>query len=457
MANEEKELYKFVNDPKYRDKVIAKVHKNEDNAYNKRIKQIEKERDNLSKSRTNEIARIANARWEKLAGGKILVNRTEGKIQLNGVTAAFSSIQGAELNMMAGMRVITKETTSTKSKKHASLGGAVAGGLVLGPVGAVAGGVGLGKTKGQTTGTTISDQIPTCTHLGVMVNLDGFASEVVLLASQVDQSSPAFLKAQSDAQNIIAQLGALAKTPVPAQFLRPEEESSVKVIESQIADKQAELQQAIADRPTYALPAMYRTPEQRELSDKDYLEYLYNTDAQRMLDNANKEAERKERKKSVNAGAVRADDSERYADGNAKKDTGAVRADDSVRYDEKNAKKDTGVVRKVASVIYDIVFWAFSVFMLLFAIVAFTSSGTVSGVLFLITAAAINPLIGNVIRDKVFDVPKWVPVVILIIGFLAGILTFPSSDAAVQTTSQTTFCYESVGLDCPTNGTPRVL
>lgn len=437
MANEEKELYKFVNDPKYRDKVIAKVHKNEDNAYNKRIKQIEKERDNLSKSRTNEIARIANARWEKLAGGKILVNRTEGKIQLNGVTAVFSSIQGAELNMMAGMRVITTETTSTKSKKHASLGGAVAGGLVLGPVGAVAGGVGLGKTKGQTTGTTISDQIPTCTHLGVMVNLDGFASEVVLLASQVDQSSPAFLKAQSDAQNIIAQLGVLAKTPVPAQFLRPEEESSVKVIESQIADKQTELQQAIADKPTYALPAMYRTPEQRELSDKDYLEYLYNTDVQRLSDNANRVAERKERKKSVNAGAVR--------------------ADDSVRYDEENAKKDTGVVRKVASVIYDIVFWAFSVFMLLFAIVAFTSSGTVSGVLFLITAAAINPLIGNVIRDKVYDVPKWVPVVILIIGFLAGILTFPSSDAAVQTTSQTTFCYESVGLDCPTNGTPRVL
>ena len=42
MANEERELYKFVNDSKYRDKVIAKIHKNDDNAYNKRIKQIEK-------------------------------------------------------------------------------------------------------------------------------------------------------------------------------------------------------------------------------------------------------------------------------------------------------------------------------------------------------------------------------------------------------------------------------
>lgn len=50
MANEERELYKFVNDSKYRDKVIAKIHKNDDNAYNKRIKQIEKERDVLSKA-----------------------------------------------------------------------------------------------------------------------------------------------------------------------------------------------------------------------------------------------------------------------------------------------------------------------------------------------------------------------------------------------------------------------
>ena len=50
MANEERELYKFVNDSKYRDKVIAKIHKNDDNAYNKRIKQIEKERESSQKA-----------------------------------------------------------------------------------------------------------------------------------------------------------------------------------------------------------------------------------------------------------------------------------------------------------------------------------------------------------------------------------------------------------------------
>lgn len=281
MANEERELYKFVNDSKYRDKVIAKIHKNDDNAYNKRIKQIEKERDVLSKSRTKEIIRIANARWEKLADGKIMVNRTEGKIQINNSIALFSSIQGAELNMMVGSRIVTTENTQTTSKKHASLGGAVAGGLILGPVGAVVGGVGLGKTKGKTTGTTVSNQIPTCTHLGVMVNIDGFVSEVILIANPVDQSSFSFSKAQSDAQNIIAQLGVLAKTPVPTQFLKPEEESSVRAIDSQINNKQMELQQAISDKPTYTIPAMYRTNEQSGMSDEEYLQYLYNTDAQR--------------------------------------------------------------------------------------------------------------------------------------------------------------------------------
>ncbi len=209
MANEEKELFKFVTDPKYRDKVIAKIHKNDDNAYNKQIKVLEKERDNLSKNRTNEITRIANARWEKYADGKLMVNRTEGKIQINNTIASFSSIQGAELNMMVGSRIVTTENTKTQSKKHASLGGAVVGGMILGPVGAVAGGVGLGKTKGKTTGRTVSKQIPTCTHLGVMINIDGFISEIVLISKQVDQSSFVFSKAQSDAQNIIAKLGEL--------------------------------------------------------------------------------------------------------------------------------------------------------------------------------------------------------------------------------------------------------
>lgn len=123
------------------------------------------------------------------------------------------------------------------------MGWAVAGGVVAGPVGAVVAGTTLGKTK--TKGSSVSNQIPTCDHLGVFVTIDGFVQEVVFISSPVDQTSPAFSRAQRDAQNLIAQLSVLSRTPVPESFIRPEDESSVKVIDAQIVDKEQELQKVI--------------------------------------------------------------------------------------------------------------------------------------------------------------------------------------------------------------------
>lgn len=422
MANEEKELYKFVNDPKYRSKVIAKIHKNSDNAYNKRIKKIEHERDALSKKRTREIMRIANDRWESLAGGSIGVNQTEGKIQINNTTVLFSSIRGAEMNMMTGCRVVTRESSKTKSKKHASLGGAVAGGMLFGPLGAAVGAVGLGEMDGKTTGTTVSDQIPTCTHLGVMVNIDGFMSEVVLLSNQVDQTSAAFINARNEAQSIIAQLGKLAKMPVPAHFLQPEEEQSVKEIEAQIAAKQSELQIAINDRPTYDIPAMYRTPEQRGMSDEQYLQYLNNTDAQRMS------------KSAAYEDALKGTQAEQKAVWQTKSE--AERAERNAHIEQRvdNAGY-LSTLSSVATLIYNIIFWFLSVFVLFFAIAGFANAGIVSGIIYLITAIMINPLVGDHIRDKGAAFPKWAVIIILIVGFLAGALTFPITDTSSNKTA----------------------
>ena len=404
MANEEKELYKFMNDPKYRSKVIAKIHKNSDNAYNKRIKKIEHERDALSKKRTREITRIANDRWESLAGGSIGVNRTEGKIQINNTTVLFSSIRGAEMNMMTGCRVVTRESSKTKSKKHASLGGAVAGGMLFGPLGAAVGAVGLGEMDGKTTGTTVSDQIPTCTHLGIMVNI------------------AAFINARNEAQSIIAQLGKLAKMPVPSHFLQPEEEQSVKEIEAQIAAKQSELQIAINDRPTYDIPAMYRTPEHRGMSDEQYLQYLNNTDAQRMSESA------------AHEDALKGTQAEQKAVWQTKSE--AERAERNAHIEQRvdNAGY-LSTLSSVATLIYNIIFWFLSVFVLIFAIAGFANAGIVSGIIYLITAIMINPLVGDHIRDKGAAFPKWAVIIILIVGFLAGALTFPITDTSSNKTA----------------------
>lgn len=397
MANEEKELFKFVNDAKYRERVIARIHKEKDNEYNRRIKQIELENKKLTKSRLNEIARISNARWEKNFGGKLSINRTEGKIRINNTEHLFSSIQGAELNIINGCRVVTTNTEKSKSKKHGSLGGAVVGGAVAGPVGAVVAGSVLGKTKTKTKGSTVSNQIPTCTHLGVLVNINGFVSEVVFISSQVDQSSIIFTKAQNDAQNFISQLGVLAKTPVPTSFLRPDEETTVKALDTQIANKQQELQAAIANKPIYSLPDMYRMEENKELSDEDYIQYLANADAQRISEKeANKTALKQEKIK--------------------KKAT----AKEPSPTDQKNTTAGEMIIK--------IVFWIISIVFLLFALVSFTTNGGIlSGTLFCLTAIFVNPLLTGYIQNAGTKIPIWLLVIILIIGFMAGVMTFPTA------------------------------
>lgn len=399
MANEEKELLKFVQDPNYREKIINRIHKDSDAQYNKRIKIIESDRNRLSQNKLNEIKRIANARWEKF-GGALDVNRVEGKIRINNTESYFSSIKGADLNIQYGYRTVTNEVSH--SKKHASVGGAIGGGLLFGPVGAMVGGVGLGKTK--TTGHSSSNQIPTCLHLGVMVNIDGFVSEITLLSRQVDQSSITFARAQGAAQSIVAQLGALSHTPVPSTFLKPEEELSVTQIEQQIQNKQKELENAINDRPTYALPAMYRTQEQRDLSDADYLTYLEKQDEERQMQ---EEAE-KNRAKAEKDSAREASKAERR---------------------EKLANFDYGGTAKKTFVIIGIIlFWALSVIYMMLALGVALSGGIISCLIFVISGLFINPLIFKLINNKITRIPVWVCIIVLIVGFFAGILTSPQSN-----------------------------
>lgn len=399
MSTNEKELFKFENDIKYREKIIAKVHKEQDATYNKNIKSIESDIKKLRKLREQEIQRITNARWENIVGNQFSVNRTEGKVKINKSEVLFSSIKGAEINLVNGYRTVTTETG--KSKKHASVGGAIAGGVIAGPLGAVAGGTVLGKTK--TKSNAVTNQILTCTHLGVLVNIDGFVSEIVLVSNQIDQSSMRFISAQTQAQTIISQLGVLAKTPVPQTFKHPYEETSVKKIDAQIEVKNVELKTAIEDKPTYNLPAIYRNPSQSHMTDEEYLQYLSDTDAVRLAENrANAEAKKQQKE-------------ERKSQHNKRVET----------ITDTNIQE---IAKKTGYVIYQIVFWVLSIFVLLFSFAGFgTSGGTISGLLFLVTSLMINPFLTKLIDDKLFKFPRWISIIILFFGFIAGLMTYPVS------------------------------
>ena len=405
MADEYKELQKFTTNPKYRAKVIEKIHRDRDREYENRKKKLNDDISRLNKAERTEIQRISSSRWEKVTND-FLVNRTEGKVNINGREALFSSIKGAEINMIPGYRTVT--TGQAKTKKKASLGGAIVGGMVAGPVGAVIGGSSMGKTK--TVGSAVSNQIPTCTHMGVMVNLDGFVQEIPIITYTIDQSGFAFSSAQNKANDIVSRLRQLAITEVPETFLRPEEEASVKSIQNQRENKRRELQDAVDDVPTYELPKMYRTKEQWEMSDEEYLEYLREQDIVRGEQQDYYDEMDRQNKAKMRAEAKAARDAKMAGMSESFKDI-----------DFANMAKNSG------SIVSTILLWILSIFCLVMMLGSFISGGIASGFIFLILAAAINPLMYNVISDKIYKYPRPINYLVFVIGFIIAIVCLPSS------------------------------
>lgn len=252
LSKEEIDKIKFEYDPIFHDKVVEQVHKTQDSEYSNNVKKAENKVSDLQNARQEEIKRLYNQRWNSVAGGNLQYNLIEGKININNTEHLFSSIKGAEVNKNESYRVVT--TNTGKSKKHVSLGKAVVGGALLGPIGAVAGGA-MGKTTTQ--GNSQSDSIPTCNHIGVVIDIDGFKSEVILLNKTVDQSSSAYTKALQNAEEIVSQLHYLANQPVPKTYTKIEDEDSVHEIEKSIEKAQKELEQVKENTPTYDIPKRY--------------------------------------------------------------------------------------------------------------------------------------------------------------------------------------------------------
>ncbi|MGB4659762.1 MAG: hypothetical protein WBI07_11305 [Mobilitalea sp.] len=262
-----------------------------------------------------------------------------------------------------------------------------------------------------------------------------------------------FTSAQNEAQNIITQLCALARIPVPQSYLSVEDESSVKNIDSQIEQKKQLIQNAINDKPTYVLPEMYRTNEQHIMSDEEYLSYLQYTGQVRQTQTIANVEELK-RKKAMQKEMVR---QQKVMQSDISRQEKAEQSDitrqgKTIQKEANHQQKVERIVQKpslhidyasigtrVGRIIVSVFFWSFSIFYILFYLVAIsTKGGVASGIVFLLTAILINPLLYKMICTKLYKIPRWVCVSILAVGFIIGIIMFPSSKANGNITNNKT-------------------
>lgn len=211
---------KFAYDPLYHNKIMGKIRKNADDAYERRINNCQVNLEDLEEERAEEIQRLTAARWEIMADGAVKYNMTEGKVKINGTQCLFYDIIGAELNKEDSYRMVAGK-----------------------------------PTKDQPNPPSV--KVPTCNHLGVLVNINGYQSEVELLKVTADQTDKAYAKAVKEAKDIINKLRYLSTVPVPVNYLPVEDEASVLKIDDKIIEAQRELDAAKADKPTYDIPSQY--------------------------------------------------------------------------------------------------------------------------------------------------------------------------------------------------------
>ena len=82
---------------------------------------------------------------------------------------------------------------------------------------------------------------------------------------------------------------------------------------------------------------------------------------------------------------------------------------------------------KIRMIVGDIIFWILSIFVLIFSFGGFaTKGGTSSGIVLLVTAILINPLLYKVVCKKIHNTKRWMCAVVCLVGFVVGILSLPT-------------------------------
>lgn len=397
--NEEKELIKFINDPTYREKALTKAYKKQDKKYEKDLNLLSKEHDQLVSKKYEIISKNSRARLDEgYADGNLIINNTEGKIYLNANAKnvyLFSSIGATELNFIQGARIESNETT--KGKKNASLGGAMLGGLVGGSLGATIGGSSLGKTTYNTS--SVTNQIATCQHLGVFVQLDDQVQEIVLINSQIDQASNRFIEKYKEAQTIIIRLNKLAKTPVPTDFIPVEEMDNVIECQKKIDEKLAEYNNLKNKKPPYTIPDIYRIKDKSNLSDSEYLQYLKENDEKRLQEEKIQRLQKLEDEARLQEEKIQR----------------LKNLKDEAIFTGQSVKQRA---KKVANSAWTIVKWIIGLWIAIAGSALICSKYYVAGGINLCTGIFFLPAIQKKLKNEEVHIPNWLPVTLLCIGLV---------------------------------------
>lgn len=276
VTDEELDRLRFQNDPDFRENVIKEVHHKADKEYEDRVLHAQTRINNLESKYKQTYKRFKNDCHQDIGGG-IINNAREGYITFRGMKYPYSSILGAEMNSVMGTKTdhIQRTVTTTEEgeeKRSLSVGGAIAGGIIAGPIGAVAGAVAFGKKTKEPdsthTHTYVEErQEPSCDYLSVKINLDGFISEEVFISSPVKQNSSIYRQAFKEAQGLVSALRMLAATEVPEKVLPIEEEPVLLQIQEDLKTAKQELETAKAKKPVYEIPSRYLDPS--ELNDEE--------------------------------------------------------------------------------------------------------------------------------------------------------------------------------------------
>lgn len=438
---------RFVYEVDFRDKVLEKLRKKAQDNHACEIKSLKNESGELLKRRAQKLKDLENSRWEVVVKDAFRICKDKGCVEINGTEIPFTDIKGAEINIVGGERV--RSSDYTNSRPRASVGGALAGGLIAGPVGAVVGGVGLRRTNSFNTYN--SNYIPTCRHMGVVVYLDGFATEIIIFTNESDIGSRRYEEANKKANEVIIKLHTVTKLPIPETYIPSDQFEVIKNFDLLIENKEKEIQEKISSKPKLVIPEKYKSSKYSNMTDEEYLEYIesnYRTIIKEREEKEKAEREAKTLEDAKQQNKLEQERLEKIANKNAIKEEKLKRKEQSqleklnklkiqnqIKEEENKARKlkkeekielnskpkdNKEPIAKPKNgntslpIVCKTIFWILSLFVaIILAVPNLSVAGNIlCGFLLLIVAILINPLL-----EKVVKIPVWLKVVILVVGF----------------------------------------